>query len=735
MLTKYILTIGSTEHAIPDECLKNWDEVSFSLKRTDYSGVMRSFSTEFVFVGDIKDMLWELYLSDGFNASASVAVYTITDTHEWEKQYESALDFSTVEIEDEALSINALDNDLASKLKSKKSQKYEYPVDGFNITRINVERVELASYATYKLPKSDNQSGTVTAILNENSSQIISKEYLEPCNEVRDGEEGSYGAGNSFFAKINKSGITVSIRLTGKVRCYFCPYTKDNTLTPGADVPVSYLNVMKLIEDENGGNKRTPLFSLISDDLQYKVVHGNRTNIFINRIKENVASSLQNLQSMAKDYFGKLDSDHNGIFGVVGSEDDYTHGSYWENNVVYEYRNGAWVNKGAAKDYYQDRDISDGTVSDDGITPYSGSISYNGRGTCEIPAGNDGAVLYLELSGKMVLHDGEMNVTWADPVRSTLSCRGISPLELINRLVKSIAGDRYSATIAEDASGMLSSTKLLAAEDLRQIYDAKIYTTFGNFADWMSSVFGYTYRADGNVLQFVHRSDVFTPDVVKVIENVSDFKFDVEDGIIYSQVDAGYSKKEYGEIDGRLETNFTNHYTTGYTLTDKKLTLVSKYRADSYGVEFTARKSESETKDDKADEDVFFVRIVSDHSTGITTYTPSNQKSFAPAVCVDNNKAYIAAVGNGKAVTLTMTSSDGNNALADIEIPSGTALFSAGVIEFTTDDMALPPDLNALVQVDFGGYRYTGFIREAEARFGRLNGVEYKLIVKDITAL
>ena len=132
---------------------------------------------------------------------------------------------------------------------------------------------------------------------------------------------------------------------------------------------------------------------------------------------------------------------------------------------------------------------------------------------------------------------------------------------------------------------------------------------------------------------------------------------------------------------------------------------------------------------------MFFVRIVSDHSTGITTYTPSNQKSFAPAVCVDNNKAYIAAVGNGKAVTLTMTSSDGNNALADIEIPSGTALFSAGVIEFTTDDMALPPDLNALVQVDFGGYRYTGFIREAEARFGRLNGVEYKLIVKDITAL
>lgn len=72
MLTKYTLTIGSTDYDIPDECLKNWDEISFSLKRTDYSGVMRSSSTEFVFVGDIKDLLWGLYLDEGFNASASV---------------------------------------------------------------------------------------------------------------------------------------------------------------------------------------------------------------------------------------------------------------------------------------------------------------------------------------------------------------------------------------------------------------------------------------------------------------------------------------------------------------------------------------------------------------------------------------------------------------------------------------------------------------------------------------
>ena len=123
MLTKYVLTIGATEHVIPDECLKNWDEIAFTLKRTDYSGVMRSFSTEFIFVGEIKDLLWDLYLTDGFQASASVAVYTITNRHTWELQYAAPLDFSTIEAENGTLSINALDSALASKLKSKKSQK------------------------------------------------------------------------------------------------------------------------------------------------------------------------------------------------------------------------------------------------------------------------------------------------------------------------------------------------------------------------------------------------------------------------------------------------------------------------------------------------------------------------------------------------------------------------------------------------------------------------------------
>ena len=726
MLTKYILTIGETEHVIPDECLKNWDEISFSLKRTDYSGVMRSFSTKFIFVGEIYDLLFAEYLDKGFLASASVAVYTITNRHEWELQYSAALDFSTIEIEAGSLSINAMDNALASLLKSKKSQKYEYSVGDFDVTRVNVGRIELASYAKWSFPVVHTTyygpDNYMTALLSDSESQVISKEFIEPCDEIWNYE----GSDNRFFATIKQSGLSAALHLTGVVRCFFCPYTKTQGASPSSSVAITTLNVTKLVEADGGGNSETVVAPLLTDDLMHKVIHGTQVNMLINSFLENVAPSLTALQEMAMTRFGSggtISSDYNGIFGVVGTETDYSTSAYWQQNVVYEYRNGVWINKGVPEDYYQDRDISEGTGG------------YNGRAT--IPLNNDnGAVLCLKLEGgSLYMQYASMTLNWADPIRTTLSCRCITPLQLITKIVRSITGEETAVSIAADDAGLIAKTYLLPGEELRQISTAKVYSTFGNFADWMEAVFGYTYRVVGDELQFVHRSAVFVDEVVKTIENFRDVKLSIVDDLIYTTIEAGYAKKEYGEIDGRLEKNFTNYYSTGYSLTDKKLTLQSKYRADSYGIEFTARKSESETKDDKADEDVFFISVTRNASTGVNTYQPVSNDDYNPSVCVENNQAYIAVFGNGKAVTLTMTSSDGNNTLGSVQIAAGTALFTAAEIEFSTEDMEIPVDLNALVQLNYEGFRYTGYIKEAEARYGRENGVEYKLIVKEISAL
>lgn len=742
MLTKYILTIGSTEHDIPDECLKNWDEIAFSLKRTDYSGVMRSYSTSFVFVGEIKDLLWNLYLDDGFNASASIAVYTITNKWEWVKQYEAPLDFSTIEIEHEQLSINALDNTLGSLLKSKKSQKYEYEVKDFTTVDVNMQRIALRNNGRFIFHNIDNPGGSVTSIYDEKTSSVISSEYISLVNEVSPGDASQDLPANSFFATVNKSGLSAVVRVKGYVRCWFCPYKKDNSISIASQavVPVTYLNVWKLI-DSGGTNVRTKAGTLTCDDIRRKQIHGNIVDVLVSSTNTSAPftpyNTLASLKAAAATRWGQMGPEYNGAFGVVGDRDNPNHSEYWQQNTVYEYRNGQWIDRGTPENYYQDRDIGD-------------SISgYNGYLSVSVPSGNDGMVLQLEVdeyvngnevaSGRFYAYSGyttgcTMTVDWDDPIRETVICRGITPLELLQKLVGSIAGDGITVSIDADSGGLLANTLIVPGEELRRIGEAKIYTTFGNFADWMEAVFGYTFRIVGdNELQFVHRSEVFEDTVVKTIENFRELSYEVVDDLIYTEVDAGYSKKEYGEIDGRYETNFTNVYSTGYSMTDHKMQLISKYRSDRYGVEFTIRKGESDTKDDKSDEDVFFIKYTT--ITNINNYQPTGQSSFSPSVCVNNNKEYISAFGNGAAITLSMTSSDGANALQNITIPAGSNLFTAGEIDFSTDDMVLPSDLNALIQLDYQGYRYKGFIKSAECRFGRLNGVDYKLIVKEITEL
>ncbi len=698
MLTKYTITIGSSVYAVPDECLANWDEISFSLKRTDYSGVMRSYSTQFVFVGIIRDLLWEHYLANGFNATASVAVHTITNTHEWEKQFEAPLDFSSLENEQGKLTINAIDNTLAALLKSKKSQKYQFPVSEFSLTNVEMGRMAFANSQKYKLPKASNSAGDVDVRMDDANSIVISTAYIEPANEST-GYDGT--SINRFFASIKTAPSPL-------IRIAFEGYVNYN-LAAVRNNAVATLQLGYWVDDSN---PHYQLWSNLCDnDITKEFRYGSVRNKWIGKSTHANYATLDALKAAAAartDIIGL----YPGYFGIVGSN-AYPNASYWTGNTVYEYNGTTWVSKGAPANYNKYILVS----------AYS---TMNALGTNEYPM--------LQLDNSMLITSGTLTMTWTDPAESTLILGCINPTELLQRIVDSISPGS-TATIADDDAGLLAKTYISPAEVLRNIPAPKVFTTFQQFAEWMEAVFGYTYRIVGNEVQFVHRSDVFDTSSVKEIERFRDVKYSVNDGIIYSEVSAGYSKKEYGEINGRLETNFTNYYSTGYSATDRKLSLISRYRADSYGIEFTIRKGEkeNETKDDKSDEDVFF--LCAEMDSGTIKYEASKNDAYAPAVCIANNAGLIAAMGNGKAVTLSMTSSDGNNGLEDIDIAAGTALFSAGELEFTTDDMNEPAVLDGLVQLDYQGYRYTGFIGEVKARFGRENGFDYTLIVKEIIAL
>lgn len=698
MKTKFHIISGGVTYDVAPTDIRNWDEIEFTLERKDYSGVMRSFSSEFKFVGEAYKLLRNLYLANGLLADAVVAVSTKNNDWTYTEQFRCPLDFSTIEMQDGVLTINAVDNSLAALLKSKKGQKYEFPVEEFDLTNIQLGRMAFGNSQKFTLPRSSNPSGNVDVRKDDANSAVISTAYIEPYDEST-GYDST--PANSFFAKINIApSPLIRIAFDGYVN-YRLDVVRDNAV---AELQLGYW-----VDDAS------PHFQLwntfCDNDISKELRYGSIRNKWIGKNSHANYATLDALKAAAAartDIIGL----YPGYFGIVGNN-AYPNASYWTDNVVYEYTGYTWIAKGAPNTYNK-------------YVHVSAYASMNNLATYEYPR--------LQLTNSMLMNGATLTMTWTDPAEAVITEGCINPAELLQRIVDNISPGSTSS-IAEDDAGLLAKTFIAPAEVLRRIPDPNVFTTFQQFCDWMQAVFGYTYRIDGNEVQFVHRSEVFSGSSVKVIEHVRDVKYSVVDSLIYSEVDAGYSKKEYGEINGRLETNFTNYYATGFNATDKKLSLISKYRADSYGIEFTIRKGEkeNETKDDKNDEDVFFVCAEMDD--GAMKYNASKNDAYAPSVCIANNVAYIAAMGNGAAVTLTMTSSDGNNELDDITIPADTNLFTVGKLEFTTDDMLLPAVWDGLIQIDHNGYRYQGYITKAESSFARQGGMDYELIIKDITEL
>lgn len=120
MLIKYFIEIDDIKTEVPQYCVKNWDEIQCVFRRVDYSGITRSFTSKFEFVGETFQLLLNHYLRDGINAIARLCIMGITDIWAWSELFCCNLDFSTIVWTENVLSISCVDNSLASMIKANK---------------------------------------------------------------------------------------------------------------------------------------------------------------------------------------------------------------------------------------------------------------------------------------------------------------------------------------------------------------------------------------------------------------------------------------------------------------------------------------------------------------------------------------------------------------------------------------------------------------------------------------
>lgn len=813
MLTKITLTINGVETNLSSDCIKNWDEVMCTYKRSNHSGVMRSFTSKFQFVNDAFDLLVAEFVSKRFMADVKVAIYLIDDRWEYHKQFECPLDFSTVQIENNVFSIAAIDNSLAAQIKANKSTKYEFRV-GSDIESDGIfhfDRLPMNESVTYAFTQgtSEEKSGAIKISLNREDGNTI---WLGSI-----GSEISVG-GNIFFnddQENNSNGYMIEAKKTVSVKMNSV-IVVDPTSGSG-----QYLSVS--VQQLRGGE-------VIASE--YICSIGNKT--VINKGSFTNAAALNNTYP-----------EHSGT--PTGDE------SYWIatiNGTVWRYTYIGW------KTVWQ----TTNKKLDEYLRSYGTRMAY--KLFEMIPGDKLRAVVSWQSTGvgycQHRIISSNILFSWKGKGDSyDIPC--FNPLTVLDKILSRMCeGSAASARGYIDQSDTrLGRTVLMAAENIRGISGAKLYSSFNDFCDWMETVFGYTYyiipavtstitqsqireakgfiytpyqsdtsyegavdtdwiyyntslgkfmvahdgyhyawsgsinynhpgydgpytdrlykidgkyyyfefNADGTInktpkeykytpseatkdyqqVAFVHRSKLFRADAeVKSIEDATEIQFSVDHSMIYSSVQIGYEKKEYDNINGRDEFNFNNTYSTGCTISDKKLSLISKYRADCYGIEFAAQKRGEDTTDSKADNDIFFV--LCDISGNY--YTPDRTVSiegalsdsvfngeFSPLSCIKANAGYIGM--QAEVLQLTFASSAGNSTIViDGHSISENILLEEPLctpmeLAFSTFNLDTP-DPNCLYKVDTGTIKYIGYLQEAEEHYAHEASANYKLIVKSM---
>lgn len=346
----------------------------------------------------------------------------------------------------------------------------------------------------------------------------------------------------------------------------------------------------------------------------------------------------------------------------------------------------------------------------------------------------------------------------ADPRYINISFKGrdeslaidvITPLSLLNRLLKSINGEKEGifGEITSGVDSRLDNTLIVAAESIRGLEKAKIYTSYTKFIKWMEAEFGFVPVINDNKVSFVHRDSLFTDVEIKdLADQWNGFTYSVNASLIYANVKAGYDKQDYDSVNGRDEFRFTNEYTTGHTLTDNVLDLISPYRADAYGIEFLAAKRGEDTTDSDSDNDIFFVgasvsggeyKLIRGGNYSITGVISSDSMfnvMYAPRFMIEANKKYIGV----SASLLAFASSNGNsdiviNGVAETEdISINESDFTIGEVSVETGDVDVPVDLKGYISLTHHGEVYKGYISKSDFNYGKSEAVKYTLIIKSI---
>ncbi len=644
-MIKAVLLIGGKRYDITDH-LRNWEDVEISAKRKDLGGVVRTFSNKFEFVKGAYDLLEAEYLANYTKASAILVIGVLNDSWGYNEKFRCKLDFSTYQSDGYTITINAIDDSVASIINANKSQVYDIPVSELKEEVLYYDRIDLNNRVEFGVnPNDPNNEQTDPDIypIEYTGNYLFPLVYMDTNFPVKNKIEVF---DNDGYIE-NSNDVTPLIKAISDIKIVFRLDFKIRQVEVGVDQQAIYPELLLWLFDKNGVKQTSSKIGYfdgdndIHIDYQYTVLMrpGDYISLFID------SKTLQTL--------------HAKVFDV--------------------------------------KDIS---------------VSYIGR-------------------------NKPVNIDAFSPKKLLSS--------LLSRMGVSLSGDIVS--------GSMPIPWMMAAESVRGIKDAKVHTSFSKFCDFAKALLGYDYEILDNSVRFRHMNDFFVNET-KDLEHVSGMDLSVDESLIYSGVDIGFDKQDYDEINGRDEFHFKSSFSTGLSIKDNILSLISPYRADCYGLEFLANEREEESKDTDSDNDIFIaharkeggrlvlVREVNGGPiykvTGVLFPDTIFNAKYSPRNMLMVNKARLGICTD----YLSFTASEGNSSISiggvsetlPISLPTSDRNIRIDKVSVETPGLSpFPGNYRGKLSFSYAGRSYEGWVSEITEKIGKYQTASYSLILSKIT--
>ena len=714
MICKYYITIEGRRNELNRTDLKNWDEVEYALSRPDFSGIVRSISSSFEFVGKTAKMVKKAFDENNLFANATIEVQTMNNDHTFTPAFSCPLDFATYEEVFGLIKINAIDNSLSAIIKANKGKKYDFLMSGFTDSQEKpflYIGIELDNMVSYRIGTTNEQTQEVEFITLE-GGEYQKLPVFTVDNDVVDGRGLSWT--NQLqevfqvksYAELVEAGVVPSERgfpygsyTNGDYK--FLTYEKtEGGMFTNTDVRV-FMDVDFVLP---------PNVSVFD----VWVCTATPTGSVVNYPNESQSVAMHQLK---KDEFGHY---------VLDNKHFTLHSSYRMMLVAHI------VSAGTAK------------IKVNSCTFYATWSGHNKSSKLDY-------VKPISLLNKLVesMVDGRMEC----------SCE-IEGLDDVNNAY------HYSDIGSWESDGRLAHTILVPKDAITNnpIRERFIRTSFTAFCKWMETVFGYFYKIEGTKIIFCHRTKVFTDGEPFEIENAQDLSYKVNPKVVVSEMEIGYEPGDEDAFNMKYEYNRKATYDTGIINTEKKMSLISPYYADSVGFDLAYRSGIDTPTDDKNSQDGIWCvltkeiteegKVMITPDTDIQLHRLSEIKEgmfnfyLSPVYCLKANSHYLASFFS----QLKLTSSNVNNISVYVDfgylemkrdfLKSSddcsffeNRLMTNCLLNFVTNEQATPTDLTKPVAVEHNGYRYIGYVQDISAKYEREESADYKLIVKQIVQI